>query len=476
MKVDVSGSAEDSGAGGRRRRIAPIVLVAAVALCVLGGFAVFWARAATAVYVIQYGGEIVGVLPDAAAANALLEEFLATAQADCGRQVAPAGVLRVVRMPARDAPPPGEPEAIALALRETVGFLALAWAVTVDDEPVLVMASYEDAEQVLAEILARARVELEARAGTEVLQIGFREEVGIRQVTTHLEGFYGVEEAIRILLRGTDRVETYVVRRNDSLWGIASAHHLSVADLQRANPQLTNPNLIRPGDRLNLVVPHPYVHVQSLERHTFTRYIAFGRQTVLDPDRWPHESYVRDRGVPGRELVTVEIARVNGQEVSRRTLEVVPQAAPQPEVTVKGSRLYPRLGSGAFVWPVGGDGGRVTSGFGWRWGAFHQGVDIAAPYGTPVLAADAGTVTEVSYRGAQSYGWTVIIDHGEGTLVTLYAHLDPKIPVKPGQVVEKGQTIGYVGTSGRSTGPHLHFEVRVDGQAVNPLTYYPAGR
>ena len=121
--------------------------------------------------------------------------------------------------------------------------------------------------------------------------------------------------------------------------------------------------------------------------------------------------------------------------------------------------------SGAgFMWPVNAP---ITSPFGWRWGRMHEGIDLGAAYGSPIAAAAAGVVI---YAGWESgYGNLVVIDHGGG-LATAYGH-QSRIAVSVGQSVSQGETIGYVGSTGHSTGPHLHFEVRVNGQAVDPFGY-----
>jgi murein DD-endopeptidase MepM/ murein hydrolase activator NlpD len=119
------------------------------------------------------------------------------------------------------------------------------------------------------------------------------------------------------------------------------------------------------------------------------------------------------------------------------------------------------------VWPAAGP---VTSGFGWRTHPisgtrrFHAGIDIGAPAGAPVRAAGAGVVAAAGWRGG--YGLTVEVDHGEG-VTTLYAHLS-SIAVRPGEPVATGQQLGAVGSTGASTGPHLHFEVRVQDSPVDP--------
>jgi murein DD-endopeptidase MepM/ murein hydrolase activator NlpD len=117
-----------------------------------------------------------------------------------------------------------------------------------------------------------------------------------------------------------------------------------------------------------------------------------------------------------------------------------------------------------FIWPVNGP---VTSGFGMRWGLMHEGIDIGADYGTPIRAAASGRVV---YAGWMSgYGNLVAIDHGGG-VSTAYGH-QSSIAVGNGQVVSQGQTVGYVGCTGHCFGPHLHFEVRINGSPVDPLGY-----
>ena len=117
-----------------------------------------------------------------------------------------------------------------------------------------------------------------------------------------------------------------------------------------------------------------------------------------------------------------------------------------------------------FIWPV---DGVVVSGFGMRWGRMHEGIDVTASFGTPIRAAAAGTVIHTGWLGG--YGNLVVVDHGNG-LATAYAHAS-SILVSLGQQVSQGETVSLVGSTGNSSGPHLHFEVRVNGVAVDPLLY-----
>ncbi len=123
----------------------------------------------------------------------------------------------------------------------------------------------------------------------------------------------------------------------------------------------------------------------------------------------------------------------------------------------------PPAPGGPLLWPT---SGVLTSPYGWRWGAMHRGIDIGAPSGTPIYAAASGTVFFSGWMGG--YGYLILIDHGDGR-VTAYAH-QSSLAVSGGSV-GRGQLIGYVGSTGDSTGPHLHFEVRVNGSAVDPMQY-----
>jgi murein DD-endopeptidase MepM/ murein hydrolase activator NlpD len=122
------------------------------------------------------------------------------------------------------------------------------------------------------------------------------------------------------------------------------------------------------------------------------------------------------------------------------------------------------VSSSGLIWPVSGP---ITSPFGWRWGRMHQGIDIGVPSGTPIKAAASGTILYCGWE--EGYGNLVVIDHG-GNIATAYGH-QSSIAVTCGQHVDQGQTIGYVGCTGHCTGPHLHFEVRVDGNPVDPMGY-----
>ncbi len=165
---------------------------------------------------------------------------------------------------------------------------------------------------------------------------------------------------------------------------------------------------------------------------------------------------------------------VNEKETADRAYQELLETSRQIEQMIRGGAdkggAIPA--SGAMVWPTGGP---VTSPFGWRthpiFGTqrLHTGIDIGADYGDNVVAVDHGVIIYADWMGG--YGKTVVIEHGGG-ISTLYAH-NSTLLVTPGQTVRKGETVSRVGSTGYSTGPHLHFEVRRNGTPVNPLGFLP---
>ena len=186
----------------------------------------------------------------------------------------------------------------------------------------------------------------------------------------------------------------------------------------------------------------------------------------------------RDRLAGDRDrLATVEELKTSALTNTRETreeylLEVEALAAQSAELAQRiqaaqqgaGSTGTGQPSAAGFIWPC---DGVVVSGFGMRWGRMHEGVDIGCAYGTPNRAAASGTVIYSGWLGG--YGNLVVVDHGNG-LSTAYAHASSLL-VGVGQSVAQGETVSLVGSTGNSSGPHLHFEVRVNGQAVDPLFY-----
>lgn len=410
-------------------------------------------------------GEVVAVVDDRAEFLSQIDALLAQLEIEYGQRVWVSGEMEFGRVPTGAEPQPAE----GVANRELLSKLPLVTSgcvIRVDGQDVAACRTEDEARSAVEMVLEGYKAGLTRKSGVEILSCRFLETVEFVPGDVSLALLKTSEDAAALLERGTDKVVVHTVVKNETLWGIASKASMTVADLRLANPSVKG-DLIRVGDSLSMVVPNPYLSLVSAERYVYTQAIAFQTQVRSDPERWPWERIVTQAGKRGEKQLTVEIERHNGQEVARKVISEVPLSSPVTQVVVQGTMQIPNRGTGRLAWPV---VGRITSGFGMRRGAMHTGIDIAAPIGTPVIAADTGTVT-LSQSSMGGYGQTIMIDHGGGSLVTLYGHLSKRL-VKVGDVVEKGQVIGNVGSTGRSTGPHLHFEVRLNGKVVNPVQFY----
>ncbi len=300
--------------------------------------------------------------------------------------------------------------------------------------------------------------------GVTVDEIYFRERVELLDSPVEDDEIMDPEDAYRFLLNGTTESKVYTVRKGDSLWAISRDNNISVEDLELANPGV-DPKRLQIGQQLNMIVPKPFVTVVTEEIATLSENIPYETEYKESSEFYKGESIVKISGKYGEREIKARITRENGFETRRNILEENIIKEPVTRLVAVGTKPPPpRQGTGTFAYPA---RGRITSGFGWRWGRRHNGIDIGIPEGTPVKAADGGTV---KFSGRQGdYGNLVIIDHGEG-FETYYGH-NSKNLVSKGDKVFKGQTIAMSGSTGRVTGPHLHFEVRKFGVPANPLNY-----
>jgi murein DD-endopeptidase MepM/ murein hydrolase activator NlpD len=242
--------------------------------------------------------------------------------------------------------------------------------------------------------------------------------------------------------KGRDKLVSYAVQDGDTLWSIASRFGLDVDTLRWSNPELErNPDRLSPGmDLVILPVTGIYYTVEAGD----TLSDIAQRYGVSEADilNYPLNHLTNPDAVQEGQKLVIPHGR-------KELLRPKPQLAPESP----------------FAWPL---AGTITQ----RFSDGHQAIDIGAPYASPVYAAREGRVTRSGWART-GYGYTVIIDHGDG-LQSLYSHMKGEW-VKVGDWVGRGQLIGEVGSTGNSSGPHVHFEVRVNGERVNPLDYLPLG-
>lgn len=204
--------------------------------------------------------------------------------------------------------------------------------------------------------------------------------------------------------------------------------------------------------------------------------IDYDIDVTYDEDKDSDYEKVVTKGEKGAEQINVRLTYVDGLFVESVVIDTNVKKYPVTEEIIKGSKqgvveeeTNTGTSTGSFIWPL-YHTHTVSSYFEWRWGRMHQGIDIAGggDYGQPIIAADGGVVTFAGNDGG-GYGNYVMIDHGNG-YVTLYGHAS-SLAVSTGEYVSQGQTIAYVGSTGNSTGPHLHFEIRENGIQIDPLGF-----
>lgn len=250
------------------------------------------------------------------------------------------------------------------------------------------------------------------------------------------------------------RIDTvsYTVKKGDTLISIAETYQVSVATISESN-DIANPHLIFPGQEL--VFPAVSGLLYTVQEGD--KLASLAKKYKVDIETiWSANALDSETMVPGLKLV-LPGASLPAPPAYKKT---VSRASVSRSVNLANVKVP------GFIWPV---QGRVSSGFGMRGSFFHGGIDITGKYGTPIGAAASGTVTACGWRG--SYGYMIEIQHNS-QVATLYAHAS-KLLVSEGEEVTQGQVIAYVGSTGYSTGPHLHFELKIKGDRVNPRSYLP---
>lgn len=271
------------------------------------------------------------------------------------------------------------------------------------------------------------------------------------------------EEAVRKILQGDEAAIQYEVQEGDTISSIAARFDVSQEELFANNPGVEELTL-QIGTLLNVKAFQPALTVRTVEH--VTEEIVTEPQVIVKTNASMRagETKVISPGASGLKTMEYRITKENGLVVDEEWLgqEVTKKSA--PKIVVRGTKVVLGEGTGQFAWPVAS--AKMTSSYGERWGRTHKGIDLVSSKRN-ILAADDGVVSFVGTK--TGYGNVIIIDHKNG-YETLYGHLS-KISVKKGQVVEKGDKIGVMGSTGRSTGTHLHFEIHKNGSVQNPMKY-----
>ena len=345
-------------------------------------------------------------------------------------------------------------------LGDALGQVEYAYVLYVDGEKIVATTR----SGALEDLLEQLKLGYET---SDTVNAYFVEDVEIRQ--EYVESSYVMNLGyIAEKLNETKEGEvTYTVTAGDSYYSIAADYDMSMEDLMKLNEGY-DPKILRVGDVLTISNAVPYLTVVNVERQRYVQDVAYQVEYTDDASMYQGEYKTTSPGVYGKADITANVTYINGEETEREVVASVTLSQPVTEQQLRGTKERPTwYPTGSFSWPC---NGVLTSRFGYRsllGSTYHSGIDIGNSYGTSIYASDGGTVT---YSGWMSgYGYLIIIDHGNG-YQTYYGHNSSLVAAK-GEKVHKGQLIARMGSTGRSTGNHCHFGIKLNGTFVNPLNY-----
>ncbi len=295
----------------------------------------------------------------------------------------------------------------------------------------------------------------------------FAEDVEIVEVYLPESQLTPLEEAVNLVIMEQETPSIYEVVAGDTLSEIAIRVNIPMETIIAMNDSLEDENsMLHIGDELLITVPEPELSVTRVEEEYYEE-IYDADVIYIENDSWyTTDTVVRQQPSAGFRKVIADVSYVNDKEVGRELLkeEVVMEAV--AKIVERGTKIPP-----TYIKPI--SGGRQSSGFGRRnaptrgASSYHKGIDWATPTGTAVYASCGGTVSKAGW--GSGYGYVVYIEHEDGRQ-TRYGHLS-KVLVSVGQKVKQGERIALSGNTGVSTGPHVHFEILINGVQVDPLKY-----
>ncbi|MCM1143263.1 MAG: M23 family metallopeptidase [Blautia sp.] len=297
--------------------------------------------------------------------------------------------------------------------------------------------------------------------------IEFGDTVEVVEAYLQEEEITSLQNAIEEVTKEKEKEQIYEVVSGDTLSQIAERNEIPLEDLIAMNETIENENsTIRVGDELIVTVPEPELSVEHVEEVYYEEDYEADIIYIDNDDWYTTQTETLQEPSAGHRIVVANVSYRNQEEVGREILKEEITYEAVAKIVKRGTKIPP-----TYVKPI--SGGRLSSGFGRRKAptrgasSYHKGIDWATPVGTAVMASSAGTVTKAGW--GSGYGYVVYITHSDGRQ-TRYGHLS-KVLVSVGQKVSQGQKIALSGNTGVSTGPHVHFEILINGSQVNPLNY-----
>jgi len=437
-----------------------IIAASAFGTLILVSIMVFVFIGTQVVYAVSVDGRLVGNLKDKGAFEEIQGELEAYERQHLGAEVRFNQAVEVTEVKAYGNKVSTKEE-IKEELKNLLSVKIKAVAIEIDGKEAGIV---KDEAQAQAALQGVKDFYINETPG-ELVKLEVSDTVTLSECYVDPSAITAAEDITKLILQGTPEIKTYEVVDGDCLWTIAQKEGISVEELTAANPQLKDENRLALGEKLNLTQIKPMLNVAVVKNVTYEEDISYSTKTESDSSMWKWDKVVKKPGELGKKEVTAEVSYENGIKVASAVLGEKVIKEPVDRIVVQGTKAEVAFrGTGRFAWPI---TGQISSSFGKRGGEYHTGLDISSSRGTPIHVSNSGTVSFAGRSGG--YGNLVIVDHGGG-ITTYYAHTD-SYSVKAGDAVEKGDVIAKVGSTGRSTGPHLHFEIRIGGTPQNPINY-----
>ncbi len=295
--------------------------------------------------------------------------------------------------------------------------------------------------------------------------VAFKEEVAFEEGFVPHDEILEKDDLKEFLTANKAEKNVHEVVEGDTLWDLSIANEITVDDILFNNPNLTEDSLLQIGDEVIIGNEVPRLSVRTYERVNYDDVAPYDTKTVQNDQEYVTYRKVTTTGVNGVKHVVADIVSDNGVQTDKLIIDEQITTPPVTEIIEVGTmNTPPKKATGVFKYPC---PGRISDRFGAR-GGRHEGIDIANAAGTSVKASDGGVVTFAGWTNG-GYGNLVIVDHQNG-YQTYYGH-NSRITVSVGQKVAQGDEVAKMGSTGRSTGNHCHFEVRVNGVPQNPFNY-----
>ncbi|WP_028550632.1 M23 family metallopeptidase [Paenibacillus sp. UNC451MF] len=360
---------------------------------------------------------------------------------------------------------------------ESVTAYPVGTEIVVDGNPMGVLKDEQTADQLLEDIKNTALEKKKDSGKVKVLsaspsvpasevelqKVEFVQKVELKEIKIQPQDVMSPEELKKKLETGDVQPTKYTVEKGDCVSCIAKKLDIPKQVIYQNNPTISD-DMIKVGQQLDLTVLQPKLAVRTVEKFAESQEIQYDTEYQTDDSMREGTTQVIKQGKNGMKQVMIQVTKVNGLMTDETVLSEQVVQEPIKAVVRKGTKVIKGEGTGKFAWPV--VSSTITSTFGTRWGVFHKGIDLTSP-NKNIMSSDNG---KVIFAGVKSgYGNCIIIDHMNG-YKTLYGHLS-QIYTSVGKIVEKGEKIGYMGSTGDSTGVHLHFEVQQSDSPQNPLKY-----